>query len=99
MQQKLAILWRARKTCLRDCKVFQIVRVKKLAPHLLSEVKKKKRCIFFFLNMKVLNFRVALLRNPLKENKKNVNFHGIMLTSYDCTCEDSRNVFKYKEII
>lgn len=49
--------------------------------------------------MKVLNFRVALLRNPLKENKKNVNFHGIMLTSYDCTCEDSRNVFKYKEII
>lgn len=34
--------------------------------------------------MKALSFRVALL-NSLKENKKNVNFHGIMLTSYDWT--------------
>lgn len=49
--------------------------------------------------MKVLGVRVALLRNSLKENKNNLNFYGIMLTSYNWTCEVSRNVFKFKEVI
>ena len=47
--------------------------------------------------MKVLSFSVALLRNSLKENKKNVKYHGVMLTSHDCTSEISRNIFKYKK--
>lgn len=59
----------------------------------------KYKTVAFFLNMKVLSIRVALLRNSLKENKNNLNFYGIMLISYSWTCEVSRNIFKCKEVI